>query len=172
MVNGGLVEIAGQQVGTVTGQRLTDDGMAELTMEIDDEWAPIPRGTHAQIRQFGLSGPASRYIELRLPTGQQRGADLPDGGLLGLEDTTSNVDIDEIFAIFDRRTRRSLKGVFRGSARQYAGRGRAGTRRAAVPRPRAGIGKPPVRRAEPRHARAAPLHHRELRAGRRPGRPA
>ncbi len=123
VVNGGLVEIAGKQVGTVTGQRLTDDGMAELTLKLDDEWAPIPRGTHAQIRQFGLSGPASRYIELRPPTGRQRGADLPDGGLLGLEDTTSNVDIDEIFAIFDRRTRKSLKGVFRGSARQYRGQG-------------------------------------------------
>jgi len=123
VVKGGLVEIAGRQVGTVTGQRLTDDGMAELTMKVDDEWAPVPRGTHAQIRQFGLSGPASRYIELRLPTGERRGADLQDGSLLGLEDTTSNVDIDEIFAIFDRRTRESLKGVIRGSARQYAGEG-------------------------------------------------
>ena len=124
VVKGGLVEIAGRQVGTVTGQRLTGDGMAELTLNIDDEWAPIPRGTHAQIRQFGLSGPASRYIELRLPTGERRGADLPDGARLGLESTTSNVDIDEIFAIFDRRTRRSLKGVIRGSARQYAGEGK------------------------------------------------
>jgi len=123
IVRGGLVEIAGQQVGTVTAQRLTDDGMAELTLKIDDDQAPIPRGTHAQIRQFGLSGPASRYIELQLPTGERRGPDLPDGGRLGLEDTTSNVDIDEIFAIFNRRTRRSLKGVFRGSARQYTGEG-------------------------------------------------
>ena len=172
VVNGGLVEIAGKQVGTVTGQRLTDDGMAELTLKLDDDWAPIPRGTHAQIRQFGLSGPASRYIELRLPTGEQRGGDLPDGGLLGLEDTTSNVDIDEIFAIFDRRTRESLKGVFRGSARQYTRPGRAGARRAALPGPRAGVRQPPVRRAEPRHARAAPLHHRELGPGGRPGRPA
>jgi len=124
VVKGGLVEIAGRQVGTVTGQRLTDDGMAELTLKVDDDWAPVPRGTHAQIRQFGLSGPASRYIELRLPTGERRGGDLPDGSLLGLEDTTSNVDIDEIFAIFDRRTRESLKGVIRGSASQYSGEGR------------------------------------------------
>jgi len=123
VVKGGLVEIAGKQVGTVTGQRLTDDGQAELTIKVDEEWAPIPRGTHAQIRQFGLSGPASRYIELRLPTGEQRGGDLPDGALLGAESTTSNVDIDEIFAIFDKRTRDSLKGVIRGSARQYSGEG-------------------------------------------------
>jgi len=124
VVRGGLVEIAGKQVGTVTDQRLTADGLAELTMKIDAEWAPIARGTRAQIRQFGLSGPASRYIELRGPTGAKRGGDLPDGGLLDVESTTSNVDIDEIFAIFDKRTRRSLKGVFRGSARQYGGAGR------------------------------------------------
>jgi phospholipid/cholesterol/gamma-HCH transport system substrate-binding protein len=123
VVNGGLVEIAGKKVGTVTGQRLTDDGLAELELEIDDDWTPLPRGTHAQIRQFGLSGPASRYVELRLPHGDRSG-DLPDGAVLGPDQTTANVDLDEFFAIFDRRTRRSLRGVFRGSARQYGGAGR------------------------------------------------
>lgn len=123
VVRGGLVQIAGKQVGTVTDQRLTDDGMAELDLAIDEEWAPIPRGTHAQVRQFGLSGPASRYIDLQLPTGARRTGDLPDGGLIDRDDTTSNVDIDEIFSIFDRRTRRSLRGVIRGSANQYRGQG-------------------------------------------------
>ena len=128
VVQGGLVEIAGKQVGSVTDQRLTDDGLAELTLAIDEEWAPIPSGTRAQIRQFGLSGPASRYIDLQLPTGTDRGEDLPDGTVLGLDDTTSNVDIDQIFAIFDRRTRRSLRGVIRGSARQYRGQGERAAR--------------------------------------------
>jgi phospholipid/cholesterol/gamma-HCH transport system substrate-binding protein len=123
VVNGGLVEIAGKKVGTVTGQRLTPAGVAELELSISEEWAPVPRGTHAQIRQFGLSGPASRYVELRLPDGAPRGG-LPDGAVLDLEDTTANVDVDEIFAIFDRRTRRSLRDVFRGSARQYYGQGK------------------------------------------------
>jgi phospholipid/cholesterol/gamma-HCH transport system substrate-binding protein len=122
VVNGGLVEIAGKEVGTVTGQDLTPDGVAELELSISEEWAPVPRGTHAQIRQFGLSGPASRYVELRLPDGPARG-DLPDGAVLGLDDTTANVDVDEIFSIFDRRTRRSIRDVFRGSERQYSGQG-------------------------------------------------
>ena len=128
VVDGGLVEIAGKQVGSVVDRDLTDDGLAELTLAIDPEWAPIPSGTHAQIRQFGLSGPASRYIELRLPTGEKRGDDLPDGAVLGLDDTTSNVDIDTIFSLFDRRTRRSLRGVIRGSARQYTGQGERAAR--------------------------------------------
>ena len=123
VVKGGIVTIAGKQVGTVSGQELTDDGLAELELSIDDDWAPLPAGIHAQIRQYGLSGPASRYIEIRLPEGATR-AHLEDGAVLTTADTTSNVDLDELFATFDERTRRALRGVFRGSARQYAGEGR------------------------------------------------
>jgi phospholipid/cholesterol/gamma-HCH transport system substrate-binding protein len=122
VVTGGLVEVAGKRVGNVTGHRLTDDGLAELELSIDEDWAPLPRGTHAQIRQFGLSGPASRYIELRLPDGNTRGH-LPDGGVLGIDQTTSNVDLDEVFAMFEPRTRKALRGVVRGSERQYRGQG-------------------------------------------------
>jgi phospholipid/cholesterol/gamma-HCH transport system substrate-binding protein len=124
VVRGGLVEIAGKKVGTVADLRLTDDGLAELELAIDDEWTPLPRGTHAQIRQFGLSGPASRYVDLSLPGSRERGG-LPDGAVLGTEDTTAQVELDQLFATFDRRTRASLRGVFRGSARQYAGEGEA-----------------------------------------------
>jgi phospholipid/cholesterol/gamma-HCH transport system substrate-binding protein len=123
VVKGGIVTIAGKQVGTVAGQRLTDDGVAELELNIDDDWAPLPAGVHAQIRQYGLSGPASRYIELRLPDAPTR-EHLADGAVLTTDETTSNVDLDELFATFDPRTRRALRGVFRGSARQYAGQGR------------------------------------------------
>jgi phospholipid/cholesterol/gamma-HCH transport system substrate-binding protein len=123
VVKGGIVTLAGKQVGTVTGQKLTPEGLAELEMKIDAEWAPLPEGTRAQIRQFGLSGPASRYVELRLPDGATR-AHLDDGAVLTTDRTVSNVDLDEVFATFDARTRRALRGVIRGSARQYAGQGR------------------------------------------------
>jgi phospholipid/cholesterol/gamma-HCH transport system substrate-binding protein len=123
VVKGGIVTIAGKQVGTVTDQRLTDDGLAELELKIDDDWAPLPAGVRAQIRQFGLSGPASRYIDIRLPEGPTR-EHLEDGATLTTDSTTSNVDLDELFATFDERTRKSLRGVFRGSARQYAGQGK------------------------------------------------
>ena len=123
VVKGGIVTMAGKQVGTVAGQRLTHDGVAELELRIDDDWAPLPAGTRALIRQFGLSGPASRYIELRLPDGATR-AHLEDGAVLTPDRTTSNVDLDEVFATFDPRTRRALRGIFRGSARQYAGAAR------------------------------------------------
>ena len=41
--------------------------------------------------------------------------------MIGTEDTTSNVDLDEVFSIFDPKTRKGLRGVFKGSARQYQG---------------------------------------------------
>jgi phospholipid/cholesterol/gamma-HCH transport system substrate-binding protein len=122
VVKGGLVTLAGKQVGEVTGLELTDDGLAELELKVDGDWAPLPAGTTAQIRQYGLSGPASRYIELRLPDGATR-EHLEDGALLTPDDTVSNVDLDEVFATFDPKTRRALRGVFRGSERQYRGQG-------------------------------------------------
>jgi phospholipid/cholesterol/gamma-HCH transport system substrate-binding protein len=123
VVKGGIVTIAGKQVGTVTKLSLTDAGVAELELKIDGDWAPLPEGTRAQIRQYGLSGPASRYIELQLPDGATR-EHLDEGALLGVDDTASNVDLDEVFAAFDPKTRRALRGVFRGSAQQYAGQGK------------------------------------------------
>jgi phospholipid/cholesterol/gamma-HCH transport system substrate-binding protein len=121
VVRGGLVEVGGQKVGTVKKLRLTDDGSAELELTIDEEFAPLPKGTHAQIRQFGLSGPASRYIDLRYPTRRDGDETIPDGGVIEETETTSNVDLDEVFSIFDEKTRDSLRKVFRGSFRQYDG---------------------------------------------------
>jgi len=120
IVKGGLVEISGKQVGTVRGIKLAEDNAAELELEIDGKWAPLPRGTRAQVRQFGLSGPASRYVELILPR-EPGGGTLPDGGEIGLDRTRGNVDLDEVFSIFRPKTRKALSGVIRGSARQYDG---------------------------------------------------
>ena len=121
VVRGGLVEIGGQKVGTVKKLRLTDTGAAELELAIEDDWAPLPKGTHAQIRQFGISGPASRYIDLRYPENRAGDETIEDGGVIEQTDTTSNVDLDEVFATFDKDTRESLRRVFRGSNRQYVG---------------------------------------------------
>ena len=60
------------------------------------------------------------------PTGATARAS-PDGAILEPDDTTSNVDLDELFATFDPKTRTSLRGVFRGSSRQYAGQGENAT---------------------------------------------
>jgi phospholipid/cholesterol/gamma-HCH transport system substrate-binding protein len=123
VVRGGLVQIAGKRVGEIKELDLTDDGQAELTLEISDEHAPLPEGTIAEIRQFGTSGPASRYIDLKLP--KDRDERIPDGGVLTADRTISGVEFDQLFSIFNRKTRRGVRQVIRGSERQYYTRRRS-----------------------------------------------
>ena len=167
MVRGGLVEIGGQKVGTVTKLRLTDDGYAELELTIDEEFAPLPKGTHAQIRQFGLSGPASRYIDLRYPaSGARRRRRRRDRD----DDTTSNVDLDAVFSTFDRGTRDSLRKVFRGSNRQYAGEAENASQGMLYLDP-ALVSASRLFRELNRDTGELALRHRDLRPGRRHRRP-
>jgi phospholipid/cholesterol/gamma-HCH transport system substrate-binding protein len=118
---GNLVQASGKKVGIVKGLELTDDGRAEVTMEIDEDFAPLREGTQATIRQSSQSSAAGRYVDLNLAPAGSR--EIPDGGEIAAERTTTAVDIDQLFAIFDARTRKGLTNVIRGSAAQYQGRG-------------------------------------------------
>jgi phospholipid/cholesterol/gamma-HCH transport system substrate-binding protein len=117
VVRGGLVQISGKRVGEIKDLDLTGNGQAELTLEISDDHSPLPEGTIAEIRQFGTSGPASRYIDLKLP--RERDEKIPDGGLIDANRTISGVEFDQLFSIFNARTRRGVRNVIRGSERQY-----------------------------------------------------
>ncbi|HEX8066812.1 MAG TPA: MlaD family protein [Thermoleophilaceae bacterium] len=123
LVNGNLVELAGVKVGTVTGRRIVENGEAEIEVELDDDHAPLRRGTTAIIRQGSLSSVANRYIELHLPSEDKAGRDIPDGGLIPKEETTTGVELDQFFNTFDRPTRRALRGFYRGNYGAYRGRG-------------------------------------------------
>ena len=123
LVKGNLVQVAGVRVGSVDGIRLTPDGQAEIAMKIDDaEYRPLRRGTRAIIRQASLSGVANRYIDLQLPPGTET-ATIPPGGVIGQGETTSAVDLDQLFNTFNPTTRRALSGLIRGENAIYAGRG-------------------------------------------------
>ena len=122
LVKGNLVQVGGAKAGQVTDIALTDDGQAEVTMELSDAYAPLRRGTRITVRQASLSGVANRYLDLRLAP--QRNPEIPDGATIAQTDTTTAVDLDQIFNTFDPETRKALTGVIRGSGRQYAGRGR------------------------------------------------
>lgn len=121
LVKGNLVRVAGRPVGEVTAIRLTDDGQAEVTLELEDDVAPLRRGTEAIIRQASLSGVANRYIALRLAPATA--PEIPAGGAIEQADTTTAVDLDQLFAVFGPDERRSVRRVLRGSAAQYAGAG-------------------------------------------------
>jgi len=123
MVKGNLVQVGGRKVGLVEDIRLTRNGEAELLLRIDDpDYAPLREGTRATIRVASLSGIVNRFVDLRIPSGTST-ASIDDGGLIPQSDTTSAVDIDQLFNLFDQRTRKGLQDFIRGQARLYRGEG-------------------------------------------------
>ena len=121
LVKGNLVQASGQPVGTVKSIELADDGHAEVVLEIDGEVAPLRRGTQANLRMASLSGVANRYVDLIMPPGEEQ-KEIPDGGVIPVEDTTTAVDLDQLFALFDDRTKKGLRNVVRGFGASYEDR--------------------------------------------------
>jgi phospholipid/cholesterol/gamma-HCH transport system substrate-binding protein len=123
LVTGNNVTVAGVPVGQVKQISLADDGEALVKLEISDSaYTPLPQGTHAQIRSQSLSGIANRYVDLTLPTDSspQR---ISSGGEISQADTTSEVDLDQLFNTLDKPTVSHLQEVIRGFARSYEGVG-------------------------------------------------
>jgi phospholipid/cholesterol/gamma-HCH transport system substrate-binding protein len=120
LVKGNLVQVAGTKVGTVKGIRLTDDGQAEVRIEVNDDYAPLREGTKAIVRQASLSGVANRYIDLQ--QGPMTAQKIESGAVLPASSTESAVDLDQIFNIFDEDTRKSTRTVIEGFADMTEGR--------------------------------------------------
>jgi phospholipid/cholesterol/gamma-HCH transport system substrate-binding protein len=121
LVKGDDVQIGGRRVGGVKDILLTDDNQAEVVVSVDKPYAPLHVGTTATVRLTSLSGVANRYIALA--PGPNNAPEIPDGGRLGVEQTTSVVDLDQLFNTLDPRTRKGLQQYFQGSAAQYEGQG-------------------------------------------------
>jgi phospholipid/cholesterol/gamma-HCH transport system substrate-binding protein len=123
LVTGNNVSVAGAPVGSIKEISLGDDGQALVKLEISDSaYAPLPEGTHATIRSQSLSGIANRYVDLDLPT-QPDGKTISSGGAITQADTTSEVDLDQIFNTLNKPTVDHLKQVIQGFARGYDGVG-------------------------------------------------
>jgi phospholipid/cholesterol/gamma-HCH transport system substrate-binding protein len=123
LVPGNNVNVAGVAAGSVKEITLADDGQAEVKMEVSEEYAPLPEGTQATVRSQSLSGIANRYVDLSLPPEPAEGKTISDGGVITQENTTSEVDLDELFNTLDEETVASLKSVIKGFARSYDGVG-------------------------------------------------
>ncbi|HEX7279730.1 MAG TPA: MlaD family protein [Solirubrobacterales bacterium] len=115
------VLIGGSPVGTVTSLGLTDDNLAEVNVEIDQE---LHEGSTAVIRATSLSGVANHYVSIS--PGPNSNDALDDGATLGLASTTTPVDIDQLFNTFPKPTREALGEFIRGNAAIYAGQGENG----------------------------------------------
>jgi phospholipid/cholesterol/gamma-HCH transport system substrate-binding protein len=115
------VQVGGRRIGSVRKITLTDDNQAEITISVQDGYAPLHEGTTALIRATSLSGIANRYIALT--PGPNSNHKLPEGATLGTDKTTSIVDLDQLFDTLDPKTRASLQQFIQGSAQWYDNRG-------------------------------------------------
>jgi phospholipid/cholesterol/gamma-HCH transport system substrate-binding protein len=116
LVQGNLVQVGGQPVGTVDDIKLTDDARAEVTITVDD---PLHEGTTATVRATSLSGIANRYVSLA--PGPNSAPELPGDAVIAEDKTTSPVDIDQLFDTFNHRTRTALAKFIQGQATVYGG---------------------------------------------------
>jgi phospholipid/cholesterol/gamma-HCH transport system substrate-binding protein len=121
LVSGNPVQADGVPIGSVKDIAITNEGQAEIELKIDDEHAPLRRGVRATIRQFSQSGIANRYVDLQMPP--DGAEEIEEGGEVGVDETRTAVDLDQLFNTLDPETRRNLQKFFKGSARLYRGYG-------------------------------------------------
>jgi len=112
------VLVGGAPVGSVESIGLSDDNLAEVHVEVDQE---LHEGTTATIRATSLSGVANHYVSIS--PGPNSEPALDDGAELGLSSTTTPVDIDQFFNTFPPRVRQGLANFIKGNAAIYSGQG-------------------------------------------------
>lgn len=116
LVPGNLVMVGGHQVGSIDSIKLSDENLAEMEVELDEE---MREGSTFIVRKSSLSSVHSHYISMT--PGPDNAPALPEGTVLGEEATTSAVEIDQFFDIFDKRTRKGWSNLIRGASSVYAG---------------------------------------------------
>jgi phospholipid/cholesterol/gamma-HCH transport system substrate-binding protein len=123
LVGGEQVVVGGTSVGKVSDIELGPNGEALVTFTVDEQYAPLQRGTTATIRSYSLSGIANRQVQLTLPPDGQQSEEIPDQGVMEQSETVSEVDLDQIFNTLNPRTISNLKKVIRGFETSYDGVG-------------------------------------------------
>ena len=120
LVKGNQVRVGGRPIGTVEKIGLDDRSRAVVELKVDDELAPLHAGTRATIRTPSLAGIANRFVALQ--PGPNDASEIPDGGRIGVDETTAPVDLDQLFNTLDPKTRRGLAQIVQGQATYYGAR--------------------------------------------------
>ena len=118
LVPGNQVLIGGAPVGSVDDVKLTDSGQAQVDISVD---RPLHVGTSAVIRATSLSGIANRYVSIQ--PGPDNTPKLANDATITQVDTTSPVDLDQLFNTLREPERKALQDIIQGSATVYAGKG-------------------------------------------------
>jgi len=114
------VRISGVSVGKVKTIEEAPNGKRALaTIDMEDKYGPIPKGTRAILRTKTLLG--ETYVELT--PGATNGPTLPDGATLPTANVAESVQLDEIFRTFNKPTRAAFQEWMQESAVAVAGRG-------------------------------------------------
>ncbi|MFP7755449.1 outer membrane lipid asymmetry maintenance protein MlaD [Thermodesulfobacteriota bacterium B35] len=90
--SGAEVQVAGVVVGTVLDLRLTEDGLAEATLQIDRRVA-VPVDSIASVKSQGIIG--DKYIQITLGGDEEN---YKPGGTI--TDTESSVDLESLISKF------------------------------------------------------------------------
>jgi phospholipid/cholesterol/gamma-HCH transport system substrate-binding protein len=115
------VMIGGSPVGSVESIDLSDNNLAEVHVEVDQE---LHEGTTAVIRATSLSGVANHYVSIS--PGPNSSPSLEEGATLGLASTTTPVDIDQFFNTFPPGVRKGLADFIKGQAKIFEYQGNSG----------------------------------------------
>jgi phospholipid/cholesterol/gamma-HCH transport system substrate-binding protein len=113
------VRISGVSVGKVRNSELGDDGRTVATIELKQEFAPLPSDTQAILRQKTLLG--ETYVELS--PGTRSAKPVAEGDKLATANVHPTVELDEIFRSFDERTQAGFRTWMQQQGLGVRGRG-------------------------------------------------
>jgi phospholipid/cholesterol/gamma-HCH transport system substrate-binding protein len=99
------VRISGVNVGRVKKIALGSDGRTDATIELKNQYAPLPEDSRAILRQKTLLG--ETYVELT--PGTRGSPKIPENGRLATARVAPTVELDEILRAFDKKTRESFQ---------------------------------------------------------------
>lgn len=116
IVSGNLVMVGGHPVGSVKSVELSEDNRARMEVELDE---PIREGTTALIRRSSLSSVHNHYVAMT--PGPDNNPVLEEGTILGEGETVTAVELDQIFDMFDPKTRKGWSDWIQGIASIYRG---------------------------------------------------
>jgi phospholipid/cholesterol/gamma-HCH transport system substrate-binding protein len=118
LVTTGHVEVAGFNVGEITGIGVKMGRYPEVTMQVSDSYR-LRRGARAVIELGSLAGQLNRYIALSNGTGPP----LADGATIPLSHTAGPVEIDEFLSALTPKVRTELRTLLHETVHTLDGRG-------------------------------------------------